>query len=91
MVNSLRPYGLAPSRLLCHGILQARTLEWVATPSSRVHKDGRSATGENDQTQYILMIERTGFIDRLDVVYKKKTQDDFTFWALSKWKIGTIS
>ena len=23
------------TRLLCHGILQARTLEWVAMPSSR--------------------------------------------------------
>lgn len=37
------------------------------------------------------MIERTGFIGRLDVINKKKIQDDFTFWALSKWKIGTIS
>ena len=33
-----------------HGILQARILEWVAMPSSRVHKDGGSATGESDQT-----------------------------------------
>ena len=37
------------------------------------------------------MIERTGFIDRLGVVYKKKIQDDATFQALSKWKIGTMS
>ena len=33
--DSLRAHGLQPSRLLCPGILQARTLEWVAMPSSR--------------------------------------------------------
>ena len=34
--NSLRPCGLSPARLLSvHGILQSRTLEWVAIPSSR--------------------------------------------------------
>ena len=36
--------GLKPSRLLCHGILQARILEWAAVPSSR----GSSQSG--DQT-----------------------------------------
>ena len=33
--KSLCPHGLQPARLLCPGILQARTLEWVAMPSSR--------------------------------------------------------
>ena len=27
---TLRSYGLQPTRLLCHGIFQARVLEWVA-------------------------------------------------------------
>ena len=31
----LWPHGLQPARLLVHGILQARTLEWVAMPSFR--------------------------------------------------------
>ena len=33
--NSLAPHALQPTRLPCHGILQARILEWVATSSSR--------------------------------------------------------
>ena len=32
--DSLRPHGLYPSGSSVHGILQARTLEWVAMPSS---------------------------------------------------------
>ena len=35
MPDSLQPYGLQPTRLLRHGVLQARILEWVAMPSSR--------------------------------------------------------
>ena len=27
--NSLKPHGLQPTKLLCHGILQARVLQWV--------------------------------------------------------------
>ena len=34
--NSLQPHGLQPARLLIHGILQARTLEWVAISYSMV-------------------------------------------------------
>ena len=30
MSDSQRPHGLQPTRLLCHGIFQARVLEWVA-------------------------------------------------------------
>ena len=30
--DSLRPSGLQPARLLVHGILQARILEWAAIP-----------------------------------------------------------
>ena len=33
--NSLWPCGLQPARLLVHGIVQARILEWVAISSSR--------------------------------------------------------
>ena len=35
MSNSLGPHGLQPTSSSVHGILQARTLEWVAVPSSR--------------------------------------------------------
>ena len=35
MSNSLQPYGLQPTKLLLHGILKARILEWIAMPSSR--------------------------------------------------------
>ena len=44
------PMDWSPPGSSVHGILQARILEWVAMPSSRVHKDGGSATGESDQT-----------------------------------------
>ena len=30
VLNSLRLHGLQPTKLLCHWILQARILEWVA-------------------------------------------------------------
>ena len=33
--DSLQPQGLEPPGASVHGILQARTLEWVALPSSR--------------------------------------------------------
>ena len=32
---TLQPRGLQPARLPCHGILQARILDWVAMPISR--------------------------------------------------------
>ena len=32
---TLQSFGLQLARLLCHGILQARILQWVATPSSK--------------------------------------------------------
>ena len=35
MSDSLQPYGLQHTRFLCHGILQARILEWVAISLSR--------------------------------------------------------
>ena len=35
MSVSLRPYGLSPLGSSVHGILQARTLEWVSMPFSR--------------------------------------------------------
>ena len=43
-VDSLWDYGLWPARLLCHGILQARILEWVAMPSSRRFSPPRDQT-----------------------------------------------
>ena len=41
MYDSLQPCGLQPTRLLIHGILQARVLQWVAIPFSKasVHLD----------------------------------------------------
>ena len=42
---SLWPHGLQPTRLLAHGILQARILEWVAIPFSR------GSSRPRDQTQ----------------------------------------
>ena len=43
-VDSLWDYGLWPARLLCHGILQARILQWVAMPSSRRFSPPRDQT-----------------------------------------------
>ena len=45
MFYTLGPYGLEPSRLLVHGILQARILEWVAMPFSRDLSDPRIKLG----------------------------------------------
>ena len=42
--NSLQPYGLQPTRLLCAWILQARILEWVAMPSSKGSSQPRDWT-----------------------------------------------
>ena len=39
--NSVRPHGLQPTRLPCPWGSQARTLEWVATHSSRARPDPR--------------------------------------------------
>ena len=43
MSDSLEPHGLQPTRLFVHGILQARTLEWVVIPGVRPRDlmDGR--------------------------------------------------
>ena len=43
--DSLRPHGLGLPRPLCHGILQARILEWVAMPFSK------RSSQPSDQTQ----------------------------------------
>ena len=42
--DSLRPHGLGLPRLLCHGILQARILEWVAMPFSKRSSRPRDQT-----------------------------------------------
>ena len=44
MSDSLRPHGLTRQAPLSMGILQARTLEWVAMPSSRVSSQPRDRT-----------------------------------------------
>ena len=44
MSYSLWKYGLQPARLLCLWVLQARVLEWVAMPSSRVSSQPRDWT-----------------------------------------------
>ena len=44
MSDSLWLHGLLPSRLLVHGILQARVLEWVAISFSRVSSQPRDQT-----------------------------------------------
>ena len=56
---SLRPYGLQTSRLLCHGILQARRLEWVAISFSR------GSSGPRDQTRisYVSPALAGGFLN----------------------------
>ena len=38
------PWTVAPQALMCMGILQARTLEWVAIPSSRGSSQPRDGT-----------------------------------------------
>ena len=42
--DSLQPYGLYPSRHPCHGILQARILEWVAISFARGSSQPRDQT-----------------------------------------------
>ena len=42
--DSLRTPGLGPQGSSVHGILQARILEWVAMPSSRVSSQARDQT-----------------------------------------------
>ena len=42
--DSLRPHGLWPARLLVHGILQARIMEWVDIPFSRGSSQPRDQT-----------------------------------------------
>ena len=44
MSDSLQPHGLQPTRVLGHGILQARLLEWVASSSSRESSQPRDQT-----------------------------------------------
>jgi len=39
------PMGCSPPGSSVHGILQARMLEWVAMPSSRVSSQARDQTG----------------------------------------------
>ena len=46
---TLRFHGLWPTRLLAHGILQARALEWAAMPSSR------GSSGPRDRTRICLL------------------------------------
>ena len=45
--NSLWPHGLQPTRLLCHGVLQARIPEWVAIPFSRESSQSRDWTWDS--------------------------------------------
>ena len=54
MSDSLQPFGLQPTRLLCPGILQARILEWVAKPTSR----GSSQLRNRTQVSYVSCIGR---------------------------------
>ena len=42
--DSLQPHGLCPTRLLCHGILQARILELVVIPFSKKYSQTRDRT-----------------------------------------------
>ena len=44
MLDSLRPHGLQPTRLLVHEIFQARILEWVAISFSRGSSQLRDQT-----------------------------------------------
>ena len=47
--DSFRPYGLQPAGSSVHGILRARTLEWVAMPSSK----GSSRPRDRTYTSYV--------------------------------------
>ena len=44
MSSSLRPPGLWPTSSSVHGVLQARILEWIATPFSRGSYPARDQT-----------------------------------------------
>ena len=56
MSDSQRPHGLQPTRFLCHGIFQARVLEWGAIAFSQrslvgYSPWGRKRTGHNLSTK----------------------------------------
>ena len=74
--DSLQDCGLQPARILVHGILQARILEWVATPSSKGSSQPRdrtqascicrqvpSATWESPMQPHRLALLSSPFID----------------------------
>ena len=57
--DSLRPNGLQPARLLGHGVLQARILEWVAMPPPRGLPDPGTEP-VSPALQWILYCRATG-------------------------------
>ena len=58
--NSLQPHWLQPTRLLVHGILQARILEWVAISFSRGTSPTRDRTCVSCISRWILYPWATG-------------------------------
>ena len=76
MSNSLRPMNLAHQAPLSMGILQARTLEWVAMPSSRGSSQPRGQT-EVSHT--------AGGFFTIWVPYEDWTRLDFLFFLILKF------
>ena len=74
MSNSLRPHGLYPARLLCHGILQARILEWVVIPFSR------GSSWPRDQTWVSWIAGRFFTIWATREARLKQKKRHFGFW-----------
>ena len=82
---SQRPHGLQPTRLLRHGIFQARVLEWVAIAFS---KDRLMLGYRTNLNKYknVEIISGT-FFDynymKWEINYKKKVQKTQTTWKLN--------
>ena len=81
------PVDCSPPGLSLHGILQARTLEWVATPFSRGSSQPRDQTRSPILQADSLQLSHRGLI--LDLWFKWKTPKIYGrfFWG----KIGSLS
>ena len=71
MSDSLRPDGLQPARLLVHGVLQARILEWVAMPPPGGLPDpGIELVSPALQVDFLLLSHRGSLTFQMRLTFK---------------------